>query len=53
MSSYYDLGTHTSPIATSSPDAQRWFDRGLVWNYGFNHEEAIRCYEAALAADPD
>jgi len=53
MLSYYDLGTHTSPIATSSPDAQRWFDRGLIWNYGFNHEEAIRCYEAALAADPD
>ncbi|HEY3614097.1 MAG TPA: hypothetical protein VGK92_10345, partial [Gaiellales bacterium] len=26
-------------------------DRGLVWSYGFNHEEAIRCFERALAAD--
>ena len=53
MSDYYDLGTYTSPISTSSPDAQQWFDRGLIWTYGFNHEEAIRCFEAALEADPN
>jgi tetratricopeptide (TPR) repeat protein len=50
---YFDLGSHTRLISTTSPDAQRWFDRGLVWTYGFNHEEAIRCYERALAADPE
>jgi len=50
---YYDLGTYTRPVTTSAPDAQRWFDRGLIWAYGFNHEEAVSCFEQALARDPD
>ncbi|PHH69322.1 hypothetical protein CDD82_7828 [Ophiocordyceps australis] len=47
----YRLGSHHRPIATASKDAQRWFDRGLIWCYGFNHEEAVRCFEKALEAD--
>jgi tetratricopeptide (TPR) repeat protein len=50
---YYDLGTHSRPVDTSSPEAQEWFDRGLVWAYAFNHEEAIACFERALLEDPD
>ncbi|OEJ23453.1 hypothetical protein AR457_01970 [Streptomyces agglomeratus] len=50
---YYDLGTHSRPVTTSSPAAQMWFDRGLLWSYGFHHEEAVSCFEAAAAADPD
>jgi tetratricopeptide (TPR) repeat protein len=50
---YYDLGTHTRPVTTSSASAQMWFDRGLVWSYAFHHEEAVACFEAAAAADPD
>jgi len=50
---YYDLGTHSWPVTTSAPEAQAWFDRGLVWAYGFNHEEAVYCFEQALSADPD
>ncbi|MDN0197893.1 hypothetical protein [Streptomyces sp. S.PNR 29] len=50
---YYDLGTHSRPVTTSSPEAQTWFDRGLVWTYAFNHEEAVSCFEAAAAADPE
>ncbi len=50
--SYFDLGPFSRPIATSSFEAQAWFDRGLVWMYGFNHEEAIVCFERVLAADP-
>ncbi|MFC8102898.1 hypothetical protein [Streptomyces sp. NPDC057363] len=50
---YYDLGTHGRTVTTSSPEAQRWFDRGLVWTYAFHHEEAVACFEAAAAADPD
>ncbi|MFH9730067.1 hypothetical protein [Streptomyces sp. NPDC017260] len=50
---YYDLGTHGRTVTTSSPVAQRWFDRGLVWTYAFHHEEAVACFEAAAAADPD
>jgi tetratricopeptide (TPR) repeat protein len=50
---YYDLGTHSWPVTTSAPEAQTWFDRGLIWAYGFNHEEAVYCFEQALSADPD
>lgn len=53
MSDYYDLGNHGWAISTTSPEAQLWFDRGLNWTYGFNHEEAIRCFEQAIVADPD
>jgi tetratricopeptide (TPR) repeat protein len=47
----FDLGSFRRATSTSSVDAQRWFDRGLVWSYAFNHEEAIRCFERALALD--
>ncbi|KAB2971162.1 hypothetical protein F8R89_03335 [Streptomyces sp. SS1-1] len=50
---YYDLGTHTRPVTTSSTSAQLWFDRGLNWTYAFHHEEAVACFEAAAEADPD
>ncbi|MEL6531648.1 MAG: hypothetical protein AAFQ06_01280 [Pseudomonadota bacterium] len=48
----YDLGHHSWPVSTSSPEAQTWFDRGLAWVYGFNHEEAVICFQRASAADP-
>ena len=48
----YDLGRFGRKITTTSADAQMWFDRGLTWVYGFNHEEAIHCFEQALVADP-
>jgi len=50
---YYDLGSYHRPIETPSPQAQVWFDRGMVWAYAFNHEEAIRCFDRALELDPD
>ncbi len=53
MSDYYDLGDHHRTISTSSPEAQLWFDRGLNWTYGFNHGEAVKCFERAIEADPD
>ncbi|MER6423731.1 hypothetical protein [Streptomyces sp. NPDC001137] len=49
---YYDLGSHGRRVTTSSSEAQMWFDRGLNWTFAFNHEEAVRCFEAAAAADP-
>ena len=49
---YFDLGTYSKPVTTTSNDAQMWFDRGVVWTYGYNHEEAILCFEKALEADP-
>lgn len=54
MSDYpYDLGCYSRQVTTRSDDAQRWFDRGLIWCYGYNHDEAVRCFEKATAADPD
>src|SRR5271163_5092152 len=49
---YYELGSYHRPIDTPSPQAQVWFDRGLIWAYAFNHDEAIRCFERALGLDP-
>ncbi|MGE2722580.1 tetratricopeptide repeat protein [Mycolicibacterium celeriflavum] len=51
--SYYDLGSYHRPIETPTPQAQVWFDRGMVWCYAFNHEEAVRCFERALELDQD
>ncbi len=49
---YFDLGSYHRPTDTASPQAQVWFDRGMVWAYAFNHDESIRCFERALALDP-
>lgn len=51
MSEYFDLGSHGRKVSTASAEAQKWFDRGLVWCYAFNHEEAVRCFREASAAD--
>ncbi len=53
MSDYFNLGDHTFPITTASETAQLWFDRGLLWTYGYNHEEAVACFDKALEADPE
>ncbi|NVO55423.1 hypothetical protein HW561_06445 [Rhodobacteraceae bacterium B1Z28] len=53
MSEYYDLGTYSCPITTSSAEAQTWFDRGLAWTYGYNHDEAVVCFQRAAEHDPD
>ncbi len=50
---YYDLGTYSRKVTTQSNEAQLWFDRGLAWTYAYNHEEAITCFEKAVAADPE
>ncbi|KAF2433746.1 TPR domain protein [Tothia fuscella] len=48
---YFDLGTYTRPISTTNKDAQIWFDRGLIWTYGFNHEEAAECFKKSIHHD--
>lgn len=48
----YDLGSYSFPVTTASEQAQFWFDRGLIWTYGFNHAEAIACFRRALQHDP-
>ena len=48
---YFDLGDYSFPVTTNSEDAQLWFDRGLMWIYGYNHEEAIFCFDKAIEID--
>ncbi|KAK9482250.1 hypothetical protein V1527DRAFT_522177 [Lipomyces starkeyi] len=52
LDDYYDLGSFHRPVSTCSDIAQTWFDRGLIWAYAFNHEEAADCFEKAIASDP-
>lgn len=47
-----DLGVWSRTVTTDSPEAQRYFDQGLVLTYAFNHEEALRNFLAAAEADP-
>ncbi|MEM9912149.1 MAG: hypothetical protein AAF922_15335 [Pseudomonadota bacterium] len=51
MQDYFNLGSHSRPVSTSSNEAQIWFDRGLIWCYGYNHDESAACFERSLAAD--
>jgi len=46
------VGAVHHPIATANPEAQKFFDQGLDFVYGFNHDEAIRSFEKAAALDP-
>jgi len=46
------MGSLHHPIATSNPEAQRFFDQGLTLIYAFNHDEAIRSFRRAAELDP-
>jgi len=46
------LGRLHHAIATKNADAQRFFDQGLTYVYGFNHDEAIRSFRRAAELDP-
>lgn len=47
----YDVGDFHRPITTTSPEAQTWFNRGLIWIYNFDLEMASRCFREAIALD--
>ena len=51
MNDYLDLGGFGKKVTTSSTDCQQWVDRGVVHTFGFNREEAIRCFQKALSYD--
>jgi tetratricopeptide (TPR) repeat protein len=50
---YEGLGKYRRKVTTSSPEAQRYFDQGLAFLQAFNHDEAIRSFEAAGRLDPN
>lgn len=49
----FDLGSHTMAISSTSAQAQRWFDLGLNWCFGFNKDEGVKCFRKALEFDPE
>jgi len=49
---FFELGTLSRAITTASPEAQKYFDQGLAFMFGFNHDEAIRSFKRAAELDP-
>jgi len=50
---YDGLGKVHLPITTANPLAQRYFDQGLAFAYGFNHAAAIAAFREAQRLDPE
>lgn len=48
-----DVGPWTRPGGFASAEAQRRFDEGLTLTYAFNHDEAVRRFEAAARLEPE
>src|SRR5260370_26461842 len=46
------LGSYTRKVSTDSPEAQKYFNQGLNFLFGFNHGAAIRAFQAAEKVDP-
>lgn len=47
------MGDHHHPITTRDPNAQRYFDQGLIIDFAFNHAESARSFRAAQTLDPE
>jgi len=47
------LGDLHHPVSTTNQMAQRFFDQGLTFIFGFNHDAAIRSFRRALEYDPN
>jgi tetratricopeptide (TPR) repeat protein len=50
---FQGLGPHKRPITTKSPQAQKYFEQGLNFLFGFNHGAAIRSFKEAARLDPE
>src|SRR5262245_4965249 len=46
------LGDINHPVSTNNPEAQKFFNQGLEYIYGFNHAEAINSFKQAANLDP-
>src|SRR5438477_1708536 len=47
------LGDVHHPVSTKSREAQQFFDQGLKFVYGFNHDEARQSYKRAARLAPN
>lgn len=46
------MDRHHHPIATTSPEVQKFFDQGMLLLFNFNHAEAVRSFRRAAELDP-
>jgi tetratricopeptide (TPR) repeat protein len=46
------LGDIDHPVTTNNAEAQKFFNQGLAYMYGFNHAEAVRSFKQAAQLDP-
>jgi tetratricopeptide (TPR) repeat protein len=47
------FGNYRGPPASQNVEAQRFFDQGLVFGWGFNFPEAARSFRASAQFDPE
>src|SRR5436190_13377976 len=47
------LGKVHYATSTKNADAQRYFDQGMAYLYGFNHEAAVKSFDQAAKLDPN
>ena len=47
------LGDINHPVTTNNAEAQKFFNQGLAYLYGFNHEEAVKSFKQAAQLDPN
>jgi tetratricopeptide (TPR) repeat protein len=47
------LGNFHWPVSTKNAQAQRFFDQGMKYLYGFNHESAVASFDEAAKLDPN
>ena len=48
---FTNIGTHNFSITTDSDLAQKYFNQGVIFAYGFNHEEAFRSFKEVARLD--
>ena len=53
MNHPYNLGVYFDSINVAGSALETWFNRGMVWLYGFDLEMAFRCFKQAVAVDED
>ena len=46
------FGNYRGPLSSHNVEAQRFFDQGLVFGWGFHFAEAVRSFRAAAQLDP-
>ncbi len=49
----YDLGPYFESINAGCDETQCWFNRGMMWLYGFDLDSAYKCFGQAARLSPD